>query len=97
MNFRYLAWLKPRLPTEEELKLQLRKEGLKPYIEVLEKDEKTEVHLHKYDEARILVSGKIEFCAEGRCVLLKPGDRVDLGRNVPHTIKNLERSQSVMM
>lgn len=97
MNFRYLAWLKPRLPTEEELKLQLHKEGLKSFIEVLDREEKTEVHSHKFDEARILVSGKVEFCAEGRCLFLKPGDRVDLGRNVPHTIKNLERGQSVML
>ncbi len=97
MSVRYLAWNKPRLPTEAELKQQLAKEGLKPYIEVMERDEASEVHKHRYNETRVLVSGKIEFSAEGRTYSLKPGDRVDLSSNTAHLLKNLERGQSVML
>ncbi|VVB81011.1 Cupin domain protein [uncultured archaeon] len=97
MSVRYLAWNKPRLPTEDELKKQLLKENLKPYFELMERDEASEVHQHRFDEARILVSGKVEFCAEGRSFVLKPGDRVDLVKHTAHTIKNLERGQSVML
>jgi mannose-6-phosphate isomerase-like protein (cupin superfamily) len=97
MSVRYLAWNKPRLPTEEELKKQLIKEGLKPYIELMERDEASEVHQHRYDETRVLVSGRVEFSAEGRTYSLKPGDRVDLERDTPHLLKNLERGQSVML
>jgi len=97
MPFRYLTWNKPRLPTEEELKKQLLKEGIKPYLEVMERDEVSEIHQHNFDEVRVLVSGKVEFCAEGRCIFLKPGDRVDLPRNAAHLLRNHERGQSVML
>ncbi len=97
MPFRYLTWNKPRLPTEEELKNQLLKENLKPYFELLERDEASEVHKHKVDEVRVVVSGKVEFCAEGRCIFLKPGDRVDLPKNTPHLLRNYEKGQSVML
>lgn len=97
MPFRYLTWNKPRLPTEDELKKQLLKEGLKPYLEVLDRDEKTEVHSHKFAEVRVVVSGKVEFCAEGRCIFLKPGDRVDLPSNTAYLLRNHECGQSVML
>ncbi len=97
MSLRVITWNKPRTPTEKELRTLMEKEGMKPYVAVMEKNEFTNVHLHDYDETRILVSGKVEFCAEGRMHTLKPGDRIDLPKNTAHTAKNLERGQSVML
>ncbi len=97
MSVRVLTWNKPRTPTEEELRALMVKEGLKPAIEVMDKNEFVDVHSHKHDEARILVKGSVEFCAEGRSHTLKPGDRIDIAKNVAHTAKNLERGQSVML
>lgn len=75
----------------------MEKEGLNPYLAVMEKNEFTGVHEHKYDETRILVSGSVELCAEGRRFILKQGDRIDINKNTPHTAKNLEKGQSVML
>ena len=97
MSVRVLTWNKPRVPTEDELRAQMIKEGMKPTVEVMDKNEFMDVHEHKHDECRIMVKGKVEFCAEGRSYTLKPGDRIDLKKNTPHTAKNLERGQSVML
>ncbi len=97
MTVRVLTWNKPRTPTEKELRAIFEKEGMKPYIEVMEKNEFVDAHEHSHDETRIIVSGKIEFCAEGRSYTLKPGDRIDLKEGTAHTAKNLERGQSVML
>jgi len=97
MAIKVLTWNKPRTPTEKELKETLEKEGMKPYHDIMERDEFVDAHQHNYDEVRILVSGKIEFCAEGRCHVLKPGDRIELIKGTTHTAKNLERGQSVML
>ena len=78
MNVRVLTWNKTRVPKEEELRAMMEKEGMKPYISVMEKNEFVDAHEHNYDETRILVSGKVEFCAEGRSHVLKPGARIDL-------------------
>jgi quercetin dioxygenase-like cupin family protein len=97
MSVRVLTWNKPRAPTEEELRAQMVKEGMKPTIEVMDKNEAVEVHEHAHDETRILVKGSVEFSAEGRSYVLKPGDRIDLSAKTAHTAKNLERGQSVML
>src|SRR3990172_12899860 len=97
MNVRVLTWNKPRAPTEEELRKIMEKEGMKPYLEVMEKNEFADAHEHNHDECRILVSGKVEFCAEGRSFVLKPGDRIDMKAGTAHTAKNLEKGQSVML
>ncbi len=97
MSVRVLTWNKPRVPTEEELRAQMIKEGMKPTIEVMDKNEFMNVHAHTSDETRILVKGSVEFCAEGRSYVLKPGDRIDLNAETNHTAKNLERGQSVML
>ncbi len=97
MSVRVLTWNKPRVPTEEELRAQMIKEGMKPTIEVMDKNEFMGVHAHTSDETRILVKGSVEFCAEGRSHVLKPGDRIDLKANTVHTAKNLERGQSVLL
>ncbi len=97
MSARILTWNKPRNPTEKELREIMGKEGMKPYLAVMEKNEFTDAHQHNHDETRILVSGKVEFCAEGRSFVLKPGDRIDLKTGTTHTAKNLEKGQSVML
>lgn len=97
MSIRYLQWNKPRTPTEKELRELLEKEGLKPYTTVMEKNENAGVHQHKHAETRVMVTGQVEFCAEGRAYKLKPGDRIDLPANTSHTAKNLENGQSVML
>ncbi len=97
MNVRVLTWNKPRQPTEKELREWMEKEGMKPYVDVMERNEFVDVHAHKHDEARIMVSGQVEFCAEGRVYVLKPGDRIDIKAGTDHTAKNLERGQSIML
>lgn len=97
MTVRVLTWNKPRTPTEKELRELMEKQGMKPHIEIMEKNEFLDVHAHKHDECRIMVTGKVEFCAEGRSYTLKPGDRIDLNAETNHTAKNLERGQSVML
>jgi quercetin dioxygenase-like cupin family protein len=97
MNVRVITWNKPRAPTEKELRAVFEKEGMKPYLAVMEKNEYSDVHEHDHDETRIMVSGQVEFCAEGRSYVLKAGDRIDLKKGTAHTAKNLERGQSVML
>lgn len=97
MNVRLLTWNKPRTPTEKELRELMAKEGMKPVVVVMEKNESSGVVQPKNDETRILVTGKVEITAEARVYALKPGDRIDLPKGIPHTIKNLERGQSVML
>jgi quercetin dioxygenase-like cupin family protein len=97
MNVRYSPWNKPRKPTENELKALMVKEGMKPFHTVMERNEFQGVHSHKHDETRMLVSGSVEFCAEGRSFTMKPGDRLDIKANTAHTAKNLEKGQSVVL
>jgi len=97
MNIRVLIWNKPRTPTENELRTLLEKEGMKPYLAVLERGESDDIHKNNNDETHIVLEGQIEFCAEGRMFTLKPGDRIDIKKGTPHTAKNLERGQSVML
>lgn len=97
MPIRYLPWNKPKVPTEEELRKIMTKEGMKPYISIMEKNENQGVHEHDHDECRILITGNVEFSAEGRTYKLKPGDRIDLPAKTPHLAKNLERGQSVLL
>jgi quercetin dioxygenase-like cupin family protein len=82
-------WYKPRLPRESELKEMLLRERLDSKIVVMEPDEGEEVHEHLHDEIDIVLRGNIEFCAEGRCRVLKPGDRIDIRKATPHTTKAL--------
>lgn len=97
MNVRFLTWNKSRKPIEKELRAIFEKEDMKPYLSVMEKNEFIDAHQHNHDETRILLEGKVEFCAEGRSFVLKPGDRIDLTKNTSHTAKNLEKGQSVML
>jgi len=97
MNVRVLTWNKPRAPKEEELKAMMEKEGMKLYMLAMDRDEFMKTHSHDQDEIRILVSGQVEFSAEGRSHVLKPGDRIDLKKGTPYTAKNLETGQSVML
>ena len=91
MTVRVLTWNKPRTPTDKELREIMVKAGMKPHVEVMAKNEFMDVHEHKHDDCRILVTGKVEFSAEGRSHVLKPGDRIDLNAGIAHTAKNLER------
>lgn len=97
MNVRLITWNKPREPTEKELREAMAKDGMKPYISVMEKGEFVGPHAHSYNESRIMLSGIVEFCAEGRTFVLKPGDRIDLQKGTTHTAKNLYRGQSAML
>ena len=97
MSIRVLTWNKPRVTTEKELRKVMEVEGLKPYVLVMEKNEFTGSQQNKFDETRTLVSGRLEFCAEGRSHALKPGDRIDLTAGTVYTVKNLENGQSVML
>lgn len=97
MNVRYLPWNKPREPTEKEVSITLKQAGMQPYTYVMERGENVGVHHHRYTETRILLEGEVEFCAEGRTFILKPGDRIDILKQTPHTAKNLANGQSVML
>lgn len=70
---------------------------MEPYTYVMERDENTGVHAHDHDETRIILEGSAEFSIEGRLHTLKPGDRIDIKKGTPHTAKNLERGQTVML
>jgi len=97
MSIRVITWNKPRQPTEKELREMLEREGMKPFTTVMEKNEFTSAQENKYDETRVILSGKIDFCAEGRSHILKPGDRIDMAPSTVYTIRNLEKGQSVML
>ena len=97
MTVRIITWNKPRTPSERELREALEREGMKPFTTVMEKNEFTGAQENKHDETRVIVSGRIDFCAEGRSHILKPGDRIDLGPGTVYTARNLEKGQSVML
>jgi len=97
MNARIITWHKPRKPTTKEAKAMILKDGMEPYSYVMERGEDVGVHTHNHDETRIILEGLVEFGVEGRMHVLKPGDRIDIKKGTPHTAKNVERGQSVMI
>ena len=97
MAIKLTTWNRPRMPTERELKDQLIKECLKPVTYVMEPNEKQDTHEHLYKEIALVLKGSVEYCAEGRCLALKPGDRVEISKKTPHTAKSLVREQTVLL
>lgn len=94
---RVLTWNKPRTPTEKELREELIKQGHKPFLSVMERNENSGVQENPHSEIKVLVEGKVEFCAGGRAYTLKPGDRIELPSNTSHVAKNLHTGQSVLL
>jgi quercetin dioxygenase-like cupin family protein len=77
-------WLAPQAPTTESLLEILKAEGLEPVVEVLQSKQKVGEHRHPFGEVRIILKGEMLFTIAGNQILLRPGDRVELGANTRH-------------
>ncbi|PIN75029.1 hypothetical protein COV18_04695 [Candidatus Woesearchaeota archaeon CG10_big_fil_rev_8_21_14_0_10_37_12] len=97
MGVHVFEWEKEHTPKEPELEVMLEKKGVNSYRFVMEKNEVYGAHSHDKDEIRVVVYGEVEFCADGRQHILKPGDRIHIGAGTVHTVQNLAPYQSVLL
>ena len=79
-------WLPNHEPTENELRRLMIEEGLTPYRWSNMPHDVYAAHTHPYHKVIYVVSGSITFGfpVEGEPVTLRPGDRLDLPRDVRH-------------
>ncbi len=88
-----IRWQKSTLPTEPELREQMRSEGLSPYTWSNDANYPYAAHTHAYEKVLYCVQGSIRFVlpeqkdAEGNAefVNLNPGDCMILPRNTVHS------------
>ena len=79
-------WADSTLPTESKLMSLCAEQGLSPYQWSNGPHDVYSAHKHSYDKVIYVVRGSITFGLpeEGRKILLKAGDRLDLPANIVH-------------
>lgn len=78
-------WQAPMMPSIEEMKLILEREGLEPALEIVEPDHKISDHRHPFAEIRMIVQGEMIFSVAGNQMLLRAGDRIEVPSNTRHS------------
>ena len=94
---RITRWNKKEKPNLENLKKELEKEDLHPYIFSSEIGDYFPDHLHKHDEIRIVISGSMKFGVKNQEVVLNEGDRLNLPRNILHWAKVIGKKRCIML
>ncbi len=86
MGLQVTRWSRANPPTEEELLRLFQAEGLRPYRWSNAPATVYPVHTHPYDKVLMVVAGSITwtFPQSGETVETRPGDRLDLPRDVEH-------------
>jgi quercetin dioxygenase-like cupin family protein len=77
-------WQAPLSASKEQLKVILEHEGLEPFEEHYEPQQKVSEHRHPFVEIRVVVSGELLFNIAGNQFLLRQGDRVEIPANTRH-------------
>lgn len=93
MELTITRWNQPEPPTEDELRLLYREEGLTPYAWGNDPGDFYAPHSHSYDKVLYVVSGSITWflpqavsaaSPSGQQIDAFPGDRIDLPRGTVH-------------
>ena len=82
----FTPWADSDPPTEARLMQLCADEGLSPYQWSNGPNDVYTAHKHSYDKVIYVLRGSITFGLpeEGRSILLKAGDRLDLPANIVH-------------
>ena len=87
-NIQYTPWQGSQHPTPELLHRQLTSDGLRPFRTKHAGNYRCAVRTHGYSKAIFCVEGKVEVMLPDsrRRVTLRPGDRLDIGAGVRHSL-----------
>ncbi|CAH8487487.1 unnamed protein product [Heterobilharzia americana] len=55
------------------------------------------VHTHQENKMDCIVSGQLSFTMFGKEIILGPGDRLEVPRNVPHSAHVVGKNQSYLL
>lgn len=97
MSFTLTKWTSKDKPSLAKLKKMLAGEGISAYEFVMPVGDYYPEHSHEYDEVRVVVTGAVEFTAEGKKSVLKPGDRLDLVKGTVHTARNIGEEDALTL
>lgn len=61
-----------------------------------EKGIKAERHTHYHEQISYILSGSFRFTVEEREYILKAGDSIYIGSNIPHSAESLENNSVVL-
>lgn len=78
-------WQAPLPLTQVQAKLIMENEGLEPYDETYEPQDKVREHRHPFSEVRVIIDGEMLFNISGNQFLLRSGDRVEIPANTKHS------------
>ena len=84
-------------PSHAELEKWLRAESMSPFVATMGPGDYAPAHAHDYDEARVIVSGKIEFEIAGKKYVLGAGERMDLAAGTEHDARTVGSENVVML
>lgn len=77
-------WQARVVPTKEQVKMIFHAEGLEPYEEIYEPQQKISEHRHPFNEIRMVVEGELFLNISGNQLLLRAGDRIEIPSNTKH-------------
>lgn len=78
-------WQAPMVPTKDQLKMILNKEGLECSEEHYPTQTKITDHRHPFNEVRVIVDGELIVNVAGNQLLLRAGDRIEIPANTKHS------------
>ncbi|MCK5573089.1 MAG: cupin domain-containing protein [Bacteroidetes bacterium] len=88
-----VRWNKSKKPTLEELKAILAREGLDCGLYSDQPRMKYGRHKHPFDDFVMIVSGRMKIMSDTDEWILKPGDRLNIPMNTPHSAEILGRTE----
>lgn len=87
-NIRYTPWQGSQHPTLGLMQNQLKSEGMRPFRTLHQGNYRCGVRSHGFSKCIYCVEGKVEVMLPDsrRRVVLRPGDRLDIGQGVRHSL-----------
>lgn len=74
-------WQAPIIPSKQQVLMILESEGMEPFEQTLEPQNKVGDHRKPFAEVRVIISGEMIFNVSGNQFILRPGDRVEIPGN----------------
>jgi len=88
-----VRWTKAKKPTLEELKKNLKAQGIESELYSDRPGTKYGRHKHPFDDFVLIVQGKMKIITDTGEWTLKPGDRLDLPANTIHAADILGKEE----
>jgi len=96
-SVKIIKWNKKEKANLVELKKELIREGLDPYVFESYPGEFYDEHMHEHDEIRIILQGSMIFGVQGKEYKLNSGDRLELKKETLHWAKNDGKETAVLL